>query len=67
MASESLLPYNKSSPMPKIYVNTKFQKCIIFIICQVILAVKEKEREGEKERDIERESKRKREKREKES
>ena len=28
MAKESLIPYNKSSPMPKIYVNTKYQNCM---------------------------------------
>ena len=30
MASESLIPYDKLSPMPKIYVNTKYQNCKIF-------------------------------------
>jgi hypothetical protein len=29
MARESLLPYNKSLPMPKIYVNVKFTNCKI--------------------------------------
>jgi hypothetical protein len=51
MASESLLPYNKSSPMPKIYVNTEFQKCksVRFFVNEYFDSKRKVERERKKE------------------